>query len=166
MFKKFKRPIDDFISSVFSYSFLDFWNRFNTIGKVSIIGILLLIFYGFYIDNFDNLHISKNNSNGSIKQQQSTSSISTNSNIENSESEDKFIAIYDPFNPYTQESTYSKEIGPWLNSVPKGTRFCRSYDGTIQKLYPPGVEPYAKKVDIDCFRNSKIKPQLLNSSTK
>lgn len=55
---------------------------------------------------------------------------------------------------WTQESTGSKEIGPWLNYSPKGTRYCRHSDGIIQRLYPPGVEPNAEKANPFCLGDS------------
>jgi hypothetical protein len=60
---------------------------------------------------------------------------------------------------WTQESTGSKEIGPWLNYSPKGTRYCRYYDGIIQRLYPPGVKPNAEKANPFCLIDSTINPQ-------
>jgi len=60
---------------------------------------------------------------------------------------------------WTQESTGSKEIGPWLNYSPKGTRYCRYSDGVIQRLYPPGVKPNADKANPFCLGDSTSSPQ-------
>ena len=60
---------------------------------------------------------------------------------------------------WTQESTGSKEIGPWLNYSPKGTRYCRYSDGIIQRLYPPGVKPNAEKANPFCLGDSTSSPQ-------
>ena len=152
--------------SKFSYYFLNFWNRFNTIGKVSIIGIVLLICYGFYLDNFDPFYEKNVSSKGnSLYKSPPTSSSIALENKSSTVEEDR-VPIFDPWKPYTQESTNSKEIGPWLNYLPQGTRFCKSNDGTIHKLYPPGVAPYANKVDPYCWTNSKLDPRNLNPIPK
>jgi hypothetical protein len=59
---------------------------------------------------------------------------------------------------WTQESTGSKELGPWLKYSPKGTRYCRNSDGTIQRLYPPGVKPNAEKANPFCLGDSTSSP--------
>jgi hypothetical protein len=59
---------------------------------------------------------------------------------------------------WTQDSTGSKEIGPWLNYSPKGTRYCRYSDGVIQRLYPPGVKPNAEKANPFCLGDSTSNP--------
>ena len=48
---------------------------------------------------------------------------------------------------WTQESTGSTESGPWLKSDPPGTRYTRFADGTIYRLFPPGVRPNAEKAN-------------------
>ena len=60
---------------------------------------------------------------------------------------------------WTQDSTGSKEIGPWLNYSPDGTRYCRYADGTIQRLYPPGVKPEFEKANPFCLGESTSSPQ-------
>ncbi len=45
---------------------------------------------------------------------------------------------------WTQETTGSPVAGPWLNHAPPGTRYYRDSDGTIYRLYPPGVKPTAE----------------------
>lgn len=45
---------------------------------------------------------------------------------------------------WTQETTGSVVSGPWLNHSPPGTRYYRNSDGTIYRLYPPGVKPNAE----------------------
>lgn len=45
---------------------------------------------------------------------------------------------------WTQESTGSAEIGPWLQHSPPGTRFYRDADRIIYRVYPPGVKPNAE----------------------
>jgi hypothetical protein len=75
------------------------------------------------------------------------------------------ITAVDSANPnyddvgWTQESTGSKEIGPWLNYSPKGTRYCRYSDGVIHRLYPPGVKPNADKANPFCLGDSTSSPQ-------
>lgn len=59
---------------------------------------------------------------------------------------------------WTQDSTGSKEIGPWLNYSPKGTRYCRYSDGIIHRLYPPGVKPNADKANPFCLGDSTSNP--------
>lgn len=61
--------------------------------------------------------------------------------------------VYDA-NGWTQESTNSKEAGPWLNHSPPGTRYCRLLDRTIVRVYPPGVMPNADKANPFCVGNS------------
>ena len=60
---------------------------------------------------------------------------------------------------WTQDSTSSKKIGPWLDYSPKGTRYCRYSDGIIQRLYPPGVKPNADKANPYCLGDSTANPQ-------
>ena len=48
---------------------------------------------------------------------------------------------------WTQESTGSKEVGPWLHYSPPGARYYRDATGTIYRLYPPGVRPDAEKAN-------------------
>ena len=55
---------------------------------------------------------------------------------------------------WTQESTNSAEIGPWLNHSPVGTRFCRLSDGKIARLYPPGLMPHAEPAVSSCVNSS------------
>lgn len=57
---------------------------------------------------------------------------------------------------WTQEDTGSSEIGPWLKYDPPGTRYCRYHDGTIQRLYPPGVKPAAEEANIFCHPGSTL----------
>lgn len=55
---------------------------------------------------------------------------------------------------WTQDSTNSTEVGPWLDYSPHGTRYCRYADRTIQRLYPPGTMPNAKKANPFCLGDS------------
>jgi curved DNA-binding protein CbpA len=55
---------------------------------------------------------------------------------------------------WTQESTGSTEVGPWLNNSPPGTRYCRYADRTIYRVYPPGVMPNAEKANPFCVGDS------------
>lgn len=55
---------------------------------------------------------------------------------------------------WTQESTGSTEVGPWLNYSPPGTRYCRYADRTIQRLYPPGVRPNLAEANPFCLGES------------
>lgn len=55
---------------------------------------------------------------------------------------------------WTQESTGSAEVGPWLNYSPPGTRYCRYADRTIQRLYPPGVRPNLAEANPFCLGES------------
>ena len=48
---------------------------------------------------------------------------------------------------WTQESTKSKVIGPWLDYDPPGTRYSRIADGTIYRFFPPGIRPNAEKAN-------------------
>lgn len=48
---------------------------------------------------------------------------------------------------WTQESTGSNISGPWLDYDPPGTRYSRMADGTIYRLFPPGVRPNAEKAN-------------------
>lgn len=45
---------------------------------------------------------------------------------------------------WTQETTGSAEIGPWLNYSPPGTRYYRDAKRTIYRVYPPGLRPNAE----------------------
>jgi hypothetical protein len=45
---------------------------------------------------------------------------------------------------WTQESTGSTEVGPWLNYSPPGTRYYRDANRTIYRVYPPGLRPNAE----------------------
>lgn len=55
---------------------------------------------------------------------------------------------------WTQESSESTEVGPWLNYDPPGTRYCRYGDRLIHKLYPPGVRPNAEPANRFCLGDS------------
>lgn len=55
---------------------------------------------------------------------------------------------------WTQESTNSTEAGPWLRYDPPGTRYCRNADGTIQRIYPPGLRPNAQQANPFCLHDS------------
>lgn len=55
---------------------------------------------------------------------------------------------------WTQESTGSTEVGPWLSYSPPGTRYCRLADRTIQRLYPPGVRPNLAEANPFCLGES------------
>jgi hypothetical protein len=143
-------------------TFLYFWNCSSSLVKFTIIAIVFLICYGSFV-YFSDTFYSNNNSLKGYNYLSPTASTAV-SKSENSTALGKLI--YDPLNPYTQESSGSKEIGPWLNFMPNGTRFCRSNDGTIQKLYPPGAAPTANKADIECFHKSQPYPHLLSSHTQ
>ncbi|MEF8767958.1 MAG: DUF2628 domain-containing protein [Candidatus Accumulibacter phosphatis] len=58
---------------------------------------------------------------------------------------------------WTQESTGSTEVGPWLDYSPPGTRFCRYADRTIYRVYPPGVKPDAEKANPFCVGDSTLR---------
>jgi hypothetical protein len=60
---------------------------------------------------------------------------------------------------WTQESTRSTEIGPWLNYDPPGTRYCRYADGTIIRVYPPGIRPDAEPANSFCADVSTATPR-------
>ena len=62
---------------------------------------------------------------------------------------------------WTQDSTGSSEVGPWLDYSPSGTRYCRYADRTIQRLYPPGVRPDAEKANPFCVGDSTQFPDEL-----
>lgn len=62
---------------------------------------------------------------------------------------------------WTQDSTGSAEVGPWLNYSPAGTRYCRYADRTIYRLYPPGVMPNAEKANPFCVGDSRQFPDEL-----
>lgn len=55
---------------------------------------------------------------------------------------------------WTQDSTNSTEVGPWLDYSPHGTRYCRYADRTIQRLYSPGTMPNAPKANPFCLHAS------------
>lgn len=57
---------------------------------------------------------------------------------------------------WTQESTNSTEAGPWLDYDPPGTRYCRYADGTIQRVYPPGIKPNAPRANPFCLHDSTV----------
>jgi hypothetical protein len=44
---------------------------------------------------------------------------------------------------WTQESTGTANIGPWLDYSPAGTRYYRDANDVIFRVYPPGVKPDA-----------------------
>ncbi|GEM_PF-3980802 len=52
---------------------------------------------------------------------------------------------------WTQESTRSSDKGPWLQYSPSGARFCRTPDGTIVIVFPPGARPEASAADPACL---------------
>lgn len=62
---------------------------------------------------------------------------------------------------WTQESTNSVDIGPWLQYAPAGARFCRLADRTIVTVYPPGVKPQAEKANPFCATGSVSTPDQL-----
>lgn len=55
---------------------------------------------------------------------------------------------------WTQESTGSTEVGPWLNYDPPGTRYVRDDHMVIFRLFPPGVRPNAQKANPFFLRDS------------
>lgn len=57
---------------------------------------------------------------------------------------------------WTQESSGSTEIGPWLKFDPPGTRYCRNHDRSIQRLYPLGVRPQAEAANPFCLGTSSV----------
>lgn len=57
---------------------------------------------------------------------------------------------------WTEESTNSTEVGPWLNYDPPGTRYYRDANSVIFRVFPPGVRPNA----------SAAKPFGLGDSTE
>lgn len=61
---------------------------------------------------------------------------------------------------WTQESTTSDAVGPWLFYDPAGTRYCRMADGNIHRLYPPGIRPNAEKANRFCLGDSFTKSDL------
>jgi len=56
---------------------------------------------------------------------------------------------------WTQESTNTVDVGPWLDYSPPGTRYYRDANRMIYRVYPPGVKPSAEPAN----------PFGLNSST-
>lgn len=62
---------------------------------------------------------------------------------------------------WTQESTGSTEVGPWLKYDPPGTRYCRYADRTIYRVYPPGVKPMAETANPFCVGDSTQFPDEL-----
>jgi hypothetical protein len=44
---------------------------------------------------------------------------------------------------WTEESTNSTEVGPWLNYDPPGTRYYRDANNVIYRVFPPGAKPNA-----------------------
>lgn len=59
-----------------------------------------------------------------------------------------------PIHGWTQESTRSADKGPWLDYTPQGARFCRTSDGNIATVFPPGMKPDAEKADPACLSAS------------
>jgi TPR repeat protein len=57
---------------------------------------------------------------------------------------------------WTQETTNSTEIGPWLDYAPAGTRYYRDAKGTIYQLYPPGIKPNAEPANPYSFSSSTL----------
>lgn len=55
---------------------------------------------------------------------------------------------------WTQDNTGSTETGPWLKYDPPGTRYCRNYERSIHRLYPPGVRPNAEPANPYCLGGS------------
>lgn len=66
-------------------------------------------------------------------------------------------------NGWTQESTNSTEIGPWLDYAPVGTRYYRDAKGTIYQLYPPGIRPNAEPANPFGFISSTLTPAELSA---
>lgn len=64
---------------------------------------------------------------------------------------------------WTQESTGSTEIGPWLYFSDPGTQYCRDSNRIIHRVYPPGIKPSASKADPDCVWESTELPGLFNN---
>lgn len=48
---------------------------------------------------------------------------------------------------WTQESTGSTIVGPWIKYDPPGTRYWRDYQRIIYRVYPPGIKPNAEKAN-------------------
>ncbi len=57
---------------------------------------------------------------------------------------------------WTQETTNSTTVGPWIEYSPAGTRYYRTFDGTIYRLYPPGVKPNAEPANPFGFSSSTL----------
>lgn len=57
-------------------------------------------------------------------------------------------------NGWTEESTGIKDVGPWLEYAPTGTRFYRDELGIIHQVYPPGIYPNARPANPDGVRRS------------
>lgn len=51
---------------------------------------------------------------------------------------------------WTQERTGSADIGPWLNYLPRESRFCRLADESIVAVFPPGIKPQAEQANPFC----------------
>jgi hypothetical protein len=66
---------------------------------------------------------------------------------------------------WTQESTGSADIGPWLNYLPRESRFCRLADGSIVAVFPPGVKPKAEQANPFCANVSVNSPSQLSTSS-
>lgn len=66
---------------------------------------------------------------------------------------------------WTQERTDSADIGPWLNYLPRESRFCRLVDGSIVAVFPPGVKPQAEQANPFCANVSVTSPSQLSTSS-
>ena len=60
---------------------------------------------------------------------------------------------------WTEESTNSTDVGPWLNYDPPGTRYYRDANNVIYRAFPPGVRPNAHAANPFGLGDSTERPQ-------
>ncbi|MBP8163687.1 MAG: hypothetical protein KAX89_08935 [Propionivibrio sp.] len=60
---------------------------------------------------------------------------------------------------WTEESTNSTDVGPWLNYDPPGTRYYRDANNVIYRVFPPGVRPNAHAANPFGLGDSTERPQ-------
>lgn len=55
---------------------------------------------------------------------------------------------------WTQETTGSADVGPWLDYDPIGTRYYRDSNRIVIRVYPPGAKPGAALAELHAVQKS------------
>lgn len=57
---------------------------------------------------------------------------------------------------WTQETTGSADVGPWLDYDPIGTRYYRDSNRIVIRVYPPGAKPEAALAERHAVQKSSV----------